>query len=412
MLLDAPDYDFQDFHQLVDLQISRVPVVRSRAFKKLFATLNLLSFIILHYSKDNNNLHPARECLTYLVLKVWSWILQNKLDTKEAVLIEYRKLIRIHHDMLDEYFQKTLPSAKIENGLYSQQGGFFEAIGYPLRSFEYLNYLTYLMQARKYWPNFTSPPTLAKDKALGKAGRLLLKEIIEKNDGCSRPIIDNHSIAIVNVFLYYLNDKDLQQSEINFLAEYIMKIFNNILLIKRTRNRYPELNNNLKALTEFVSTNKRPHNYTDSSTLLITVLFEFISLLNGDSIYNGFKTHFKEKFDFQIACPNIDEYDIEQLLFEKHFDEEFYVESGIELQDDIKDFKSTIQDKEIENILYRTDKAGFPYLRSLAHIYYENEFFPGEWRRLFPKKESLSEIEKKTNYIDSHSISDSDVPSN
>jgi len=384
VLLDAPEYDFQDFKLLVDFQIEKITNIKGRAFKKFFATLNLLSFMILHYSRENNNLYPARECLSYLILKVWSWVLKNQLETKEAVLNEYRKLINIYHDMLDEYFKKTLTAAKMENGLYSGQGSFFEAVGYPLRSFEYLNYLVYFMQARKYWPNFKTIPNINKDKLLGKFGRSLLREIIKKNDGCSRPIIDNHSIAIVNVLLYFLKEKNLKQFEINFLGEYLMRIFNNISLIKIIRKRYPELHNNLKVLTEFVSTGTRPHNYEDRSTLLITVLFEFVSLLNAEDIYVDFKDDFKGKIDLQIAYPNFEEYDIEQLLFEKHFDDEFYIEHGIELKDSVIDFKSMIQNKPIENINYRTDRAGFPFLRILAHIYYENEFFPNEWRSLFP----------------------------
>lgn len=391
VLLDAPDYDFQDFHQLVDLQISRITNIKGRAFKKFFATLNLLSFIILHYSRENNNLHPARECLTYLILKVWSWILKNKLEKKEAILIEYRKLLKVHFDMLGEYFKKTLPAAKMENGLYSGQGTFFEAVGYPLRSFEYLKYLVYFLQARKYWPKFTLPPSITKDRAIGEAGKTLLQKIIKQNDGCSRPLIDNQSISIVNVLLYFLKDKNLKQTEINFLAEYLISIFTYILIIKRTRNRFPELNNNLKILTEAVATNTRPHNYEDRSTILITLLFEFVALLNGDFVYNDFKDHFKGKVDLQIAVPNFNEYDIEQLLFEKHFGDEFYVEHGIDLKDDLKEFKSAIQDKPIESIKYRTDEAGFPFLRTLAHIYFENEFFPDEWRPLFHKAPNTKE---------------------
>ncbi|MET0464181.1 MAG: hypothetical protein ABW007_13545 [Chitinophagaceae bacterium] len=48
VLLDAPQYDFADFKELINLQLSKTFDIKSRAFKKLFATLNLLSVIVLH----------------------------------------------------------------------------------------------------------------------------------------------------------------------------------------------------------------------------------------------------------------------------------------------------------------------------------------------------------------------------
>jgi hypothetical protein len=218
VLLDAPSYDYSDFKHLVDLQIERVQKIKGRAFKKFFATLKLLSVIILHYSRENNNLHPARECLTYLVLKVWNWILKNKLEEKKAVTNEFRKLIAIHFEILNEYFEKTIEVAKTVDGLYSERGGSFEEIGYPLRSFEYLNYLMYFFQARKYWPKFDKAPSDAKDKVISKIQKDTLFNIIDNNDGCARPLLDNHSISILNVFLYVLNDRYVTQDDINFIG--------------------------------------------------------------------------------------------------------------------------------------------------------------------------------------------------
>jgi hypothetical protein len=388
VLLDAPSYDYSDFKRLVDIQIDSVTKIKGRAFKKFFATLKLLSAITLHYSRENNNLHPARECLTYLVLKVWNWILKNKLEEKKAVTNEFTKLIAIHFEMLNEYFEKTIEIAKTEDGLYSERGGPFEEIGYPLRSFEYLNYLIYYFQVRKYWPKFNKVPSPAKDKILSEIQKDTLFKLLDSNDGCARPLLDNHSISILNVFLYVLNDKNLTQDDINFIGgDYLVRIFNNIMIIKATKARFPELHNNPTVLTEFVSTKIRPYNYEDRSSLLLTILFELVAYFNAETIYRDFKDGIKGKVNLQTACPNWDEYNIEELMFEKHFYDEYYIEHDIQLPDKLEDFKTTLEEKLEEKHEYRTDKAGFPFLRTLAHIYYENEFFPDEWRSLFPKPE-------------------------
>jgi hypothetical protein len=389
VLLDAPNNNFSDFQALVDLQIEKIKEVKGgRALKKFFATLNLLSMVILHYSKENNNLFPARECLTYLLLKVWAWVLKNKLEEKKSTLTEYRKLVSIHFEMLEAYFEKTISVAKTEDGLYSERGGPFEEVGYPIRCFDYLNYLVYYLQARKQWPKFTNELPATKDRVLGKFHKALLMEIIDNNDGCARPLLDNHSIAILNAILYFLKDKNLTQAELNFIGgDYLVRIFNNLMIIKTIRGRFPELHNNANTLTEYVSTKTRPYNYEDRSSLLIPILFELVALFNAKSIYKDFKDGIKGKVNLQTACPNFQEFDIEQLLFEKHFNEEYYIEHNIELPDLLSDFRKAVEEKGIEKIDYRTDKAGFSFMRILAHVYYENEFFPHEWRELFSKNE-------------------------
>lgn len=394
VLLDAPNNDFNDFKQLVDLQIERINDIKGRAFKKFFATLNLLSVIILHYGKENNNLYPARQCLTYMLLQVWAWILKNKLEEKVPVQKEFRKLLSIHFDMLDQYFSKTINIAKMEEGLYSERGGPFEEVGYPIRCFDYINYLVYYLTVRKYYPKFDGAVSKGKERVLGTISKKTLGEILNNNDGCSRPLLDNHSIAIVNIFLFYLRDKNLNQEELNFIGgDYLVRIFNSLMITKTIRGRFPELHNNEKVLTEYVSTKIRPYNYEDRSSLLIPILFELVALFNADSIYLDFKEGIKGKVNLQTACPNFQEYDIEQLLFEKHFDEEYYIEHNIELPDDLTDFKNATIEKTFEEIEYRTDKVGFGFLRILAHVYYENEFFPHEWRALFTKANLVNKEE-------------------
>jgi hypothetical protein len=381
VLLDAPENDFSDFKQLVNLQIDRVTEIKGRAFKKLFATLNLLAGLILHYSKENNNLYPARECLTYLVIRTWAWILKNKTEDKTPVLNEYRKLINIHFNMLIEYFQKTLPTAITKNGLYSENGAFYESIGYSVGSFDYLNYLIYFMQARKYWPGFINQPSAIKNVNIRGYQKGLLKKIITNNDGSCRPLLDNHSIAIVNVLLFFLNDPDFTEQDKKFIESYLIKLLDNIILVKKTRNRFPLLSNDLTILAEAAATNTRPANYEDRTSLLIAYIFEFSALLGAEYAYS-FKEHFKSKIDLQTAHPYYSEFDIEQLLFEKHLDEEYYVEH-VDMTDKLEEFQKKFQKNSFPKIKYRTDAAGFPFLRTLAHIYYENELFVEEWRYLF-----------------------------
>lgn len=389
VLLDAPNYDYVDFKLLVDAQIEKVVKIRGRALKKFFSTLKLLSVIVLHYSRENDNLRPARECLTYLVLKVWNWVLKNKLEEKKAVTKEFQKLLSIHFEMLNEYYEKTIPVAIGKDGLYFDGAGPFEEIGYPLRSFEYLNYLIYLFYVRKSWPKFKTDVPALKNEVFGKIQKNILFQLIDNNDGCSRPLLDNHSIAILNVFLYLLNDKNITQQDVNFVGgDYLVRILNNIMVVKSMAKRFPELYSNANVLAEFSSTGVKPQNYEDRSSLLITILFEFIAFFSMESIYTNFRKGIDKMVDLQVAYPRWDDYNIEEILFEKHLYNEYYVgEHSIALPEDFKEFQKIVKSKFETKHQYRTDKAGFSFLRILAHIYFKNEFFPDEWRSLFEKME-------------------------
>jgi hypothetical protein len=385
VLLDAPDNDYSDFKQLLEIQFNKIDKVQGRALRKLLATLNLLSILIVHYSRENNNLYPARECITYLILRTWSWILRNNLENKKAIISEYKNLLRIHYDLLASYFKKTFTVASNENGLFAENGGPFEAIGYPLRSLDYLNYLVYFFQVRQHYPKFPMTPNKKKAMRLRKHQKKALLEIVSNNDGCCRPVVDNHLIPILNVVFFFLQHDDLTKEELLFIGQYLNSILDNLMVIKVTRDRFPELHSNVQLLAEFIANDERPDEYEDRSSLLITVLMELLAVINAESIYSSFKDGFKEKVNLQVAYPVPSTEEMEMLLFEKHMHDEYYVDTNINLPDTLKEFQDTIRTKEIPSRNYRTDKAGLPFLRTLAHIYYHNEFFPEEWRRLIPK---------------------------
>ncbi|GAL77271.1 hypothetical protein JCM19274_4984 [Algibacter lectus] len=194
---DLEDYDFKHLKELIVLQFSKSNGTSKRPLKKLFASLGLLNTLIFHYSKEDNNLVPAKECSKFLVLKTWHWILENDLQNKKPVVKEFKKLLKGQFEIFDKYFQKTFSIAKIENGLYSEYGAFFEKIGYPLRCFEYLDDLIYYCRLRNTL--FESK----KIKRLKNKQKDLIIELIDNNSGFNRPLFDNHSIPIVQLFLFF-----------------------------------------------------------------------------------------------------------------------------------------------------------------------------------------------------------------
>lgn len=380
VLLDAPDYDFSDFKQLVEKQTEKIYDVQSRAFKKYFASMNLLSVLIIHYSRENGNLYPARECVTFLVLRVWAWILRSDLHNKKGVLKEFRKLLRIHYDLLDEYFQKMSIAVEEQDGLFSEAGKQFEPIGYPLRCFEHLGYLNYFLYARMWFPTFEQGPSQKKQQLLVNRQLEYLVKLINFNDGCSRPLIDRHSVPIVATVLFFIRNKEFISDIKEHLSNLLEGILNNIVIIKNTRDRFPELYNNIEQLVEFVATGERPKGYIDSSSLLITYIFDILALIGNEEIYNFYRNEFDDKIDLQLAQCALSTDELEPLLFTKNLYNEMHVESGIRLPEIFADYKSNLKGMDLIQREYKTDLVGFPFLRLLAHIYFANDFLPEEWR--------------------------------
>jgi hypothetical protein len=383
--LDSPDNNYIDFKELVKLQFNKVNDIKSRAFKKLFATLNILNSLIYHYSKENNYLVPAKECSKFLVLKTWHWILENNLENKKPVVVEFRKLLKGQFEIFDKYFLKTFSIAKIENGLFSENGHFFEKIGYPLRCFEYLDDLIYYCRLRH-----CVFETKDKEKLITKQKDLLI-EVIENNSGFSRPLFDNHSIPIIQLFLFF-SDKDyLRQKDVNFLFNYFHKIITNLKIEKIRHNWQPELHNRINPLIEFIATGIRPKEFCDSSSILLAILLEISTIFDSEFLFSEILSFIDKDLSLQIVSIDFNTYNVENLIFEKNLHNEYYVDCIERVQDGLKllqkeadfsEFKKSILDKKEPINLYKTDKLGLSCIRYLAHSYFKNEILPEEWREL------------------------------
>ena len=387
--LDSPDNEYLEFKELVNIQFNKVDNIKSRAFKKLFATLNLLNSIVFHYSKENNYLVPAKECSKFLILKTWHWILENSLQNKKSVVKEFKKLLKGQFEIFDKYFQKTFPIARIENGLYSEYGAFYEKIGYPIRCFEYLDDIIYYCRLRNTVYNSK------KIERIKNKQKDLIIELIENNSGFSRPVFDNNSIPIIQLFLFFSDKNCLRQKDVEFLFGYIELTIANLRIEKIRHNRQPELYNNIEPIIECFATGVKPEEYCDSSSILIAILLEICLVFDNESLFKEILSFIDNDLSLQIVSIDSDKFNIEQLLFEKNLNEEYYVDciervqNGLKLlknEADFKEFKiSVIEKKEAPN-QYETDSLGLSCLRYLAHSYFKNEILPVEWRELIEEK--------------------------
>lgn len=383
VFLDVSDYNYSDFKELVNLQFEKVDEIKGRAFTKLFATLAILQTIIFHYSQENNNLVPAKECSKYLILHTWAWVLRKKLENKERIKKEMRNLLEIQFLIFKKFFQKTYSIARIKNGLYFERSGLYEEVGYPLRCFNYLDDAIYFCRLL----NFRLSNQFIRLKIFNKQKDLLI-DLIENNSGFFRPILDNHSIPIMQLFLFFANE-NLREKDVNFISSYIFKVINRVCLNKLKYSVFPDLYSRIDLTVEAVATKDKPEDYVDKSSILVAVLLELTAVFNSKEMFEELLKFTDSDLSLQIPNINHKDYDFEQLLFERNLHDEYHVESIDKLpmsfkplkdELDFELFKESILKKRKSLIEYKTDKNGFGFLRYLAHSFYKNEILPEEWR--------------------------------
>lgn len=391
--LNTSDGISNDYFELLDTIISKEIWVGnkkiSRKWQLVFETFKLISFIIYTESKTYNNLEIAKRYLTHLVLKFWFWILKNKLENDKKITFYFDQIFKFYYKVLVEYFERTIPIANFKDGLYSEHAGRYEQIGYTKRTFEYFEYLCFLYTVERHYNH----------KKNDKNIHLQLVHLINNNNVCSRPLIDIHSIPIISVLNLFIG-----LGEINNAKNYLNLVLNQIQLTKDKFDYLPDANNSIENVIKLIVTSVKPVYYSDATSPLLSVLLEYLAILDMEQEYNIISEFIKEKkIDLGIFVPHhgknsksvhliIDKYnDLEEQLFSKSvhdgYQSEMRLTKFFDKELNFSDFKVRLNNKKTEfEYDYRTNKAGYPFLLDLAHIYFQTPFFPDKWRFLHDNK--------------------------
>jgi hypothetical protein len=369
VLLDGEGNNFKDIVSLIDLQIQKIAGKKKegrRAIINLFATLRLIASMVYFYSKDCNNLLPAKFCIDTILVKTWAWILKGKKEKKTTIIKHFYSLVLLQVQIYEEYVKKILSVARLNKSMYGFESSDTEYIFYPLRCFDFLEDLTYF---------FFLTESIGRPTQKEIRNRLdTLRLVIEKNTACTMPLLDTHSISIQMVFLYIFDRSKGNEEDVHFLGKYLMDVVINITKRYQDKKMWPEMTGNRLALAR--SLYVKDDDYCCESSLLLTVIFELIAYLNIPQLYTPLKKTVEESgVNLQIAFPITDEFDIEQTLFEHRLYDEMAVQTDIKLPDTLDGFHKNYL-KKYSSIAYRSDVAGFEFMRVLAHKYYETDLFP------------------------------------
>lgn len=363
-----------------------------RKWKLNFESLKLISFIIYTESKEYNNLEIARKYVSFVVIRFWFWILKNKLENDKKILYYFNQIFIFYYRLLDEYFIRTLPIARLKDGLFSEKGGRYEQIGYTVRTFDYLFHLTFFLKL-----------TMLFDKNVDKEiARKIVADVVQANNVSARPLIDIHSITIIGILNFFIALGDLETAK-----KYLIEVCGYVTLRHRDYKILPDANNSISSVIKFTESRAKPVYYSDSTSPLLNVIMEYLVILEIEDRFFFMKKFINDnKIDLGLFVPHLNKYstsldliedkelDLDEQLFSKSVNDGYQSElkvskvdyENFELNAEINfnEFKEKLLKRKNEfEYEYRTDKAGYGFLRNLAHFHYKTPYFPDMWRGMF-----------------------------
>ncbi len=393
--LNVNDGVQRDFIELIDVLLfekeswqASYEKTLPRKWKLIFESLKLISFILYTESKEYNNLEIVKRHLTHLILRFWYWILKNKLENNKAVLAFYTQLFFFYREVLIEFFERTIPIAIIKDGLHAEKSGRYEQIGYTIRTFDYLKYLCFIINVDK---------VLLKEKFQVTNSTNKLSEVLNNNSVSAKPLIDIHSLPIMDALNLFIASNELEHAK-----TYLNEVFSYIKIRKNKYDILPDASNSIENVIKLTVTGTKPIYYSDSTSPILSVLLEYLAILDMKESYELMRDFIIEKdIDLGVFVPHHginsvsrnliedSENDLEEQLFSQSVNDGYQSELTVKDRLSSKplsfnDFKAKIQARKNEfEYDYRTDKAGFPFLKDLAHIYFNTPYFPDKWRGLF-----------------------------
>lgn len=357
----------------------RVP----RPWALTFETIKLIGFIVYRESVSNNNLGIAEKHVRQLVMDFWYWVLKNKQENRPSVKKYFEEVYALYLHVLTEYGSRVLPIALNKDGLYYPNGGAYEQIGYTLRTHDFISLMIYGL-------NNTND-----DDSNGHDTVELVNQLINQNSVSRRPLLDIHSLPILDVvLLFHKFGRD------DLAIHHIREVFGYIKFAKDNSGRIPDASNNPQNIIKLFATGVKPVYYIEETSLLLGLLAELTVIFNLEKdFYNIRDFAIKNSIDLAIFVPHHGEEsnskeliedlenDLEEQLFSKSFQNGY--QSEIQLFDERREkitfevFKNDlIECKNEFTYQYRSDKAGYEILRDLAHFHFKTPYFPDRWRCL------------------------------
>ncbi|MDE6009633.1 MAG: hypothetical protein K2G90_10550 [Muribaculaceae bacterium] len=366
---DAPGWTTRDIDQLIEHLLKACPVRKSnsRMLELTISSMALMVFMLFSEGKENGNISSAKKSIDRVVLLTWAWIIENNLETSKQILKKYFSLIELQLKIYDAYFEKLLPLAVQYKGLYMYNGMTTEKVCYPLRCFEFINdFMYYCILKFRFVQKEDIPKFYCESLEA-------IFQVMGKNSGFTMPLFDTHYLTYTLLFkLIMLWGQNGEKDWLRF-GKIISETVQNLFLRKKDSDMLPELYNNRKELAR--SLYKKSDGYTDSSSILLLRMLEFVSVMGMEDHYQLLSELIEQNHIVIQDCYPIPSEDFEVKLFRQRMYDGFSVKTPINIPPTMDEFIKQHR-RDISTVSLKTSLSPYSFLTIMAHLHYQTDWFP------------------------------------
>lgn len=279
------DYGTEEWeHQLIPnwrnfLNIALQDPIDERKLRLMPVALVILN----HYRKDVPNSYSGWiDLIEWAMLSLWQCYqdLPDKDKDKDMKMIIIKIWLQFYIFELEKYFLAIEPIFTTEHGFSTGRGGIVvSAINDAYLAYWHIGRLGILTLAPQ---EFITHETLEHEEFVQKLvnrSAAWLVECLHKNPAALRPLVDLNHIELFLIWLI-LWQSGRQRDIVEWLTELESR-----LLIRRVQKNIPvpfiESRSRMDLVAEYVATNRRPQEYTDSSSYLLLMILELCFSLDG-----------------------------------------------------------------------------------------------------------------------------------
>jgi hypothetical protein len=374
--LNLSDYDYSHFYKLLDQILAEPEKQKQRVLKKL-RLVRLCAGIIYKWSQDIDNLKPGLIASERALLITWNWIEQNKLFERDYVKIEFYNLHLLKRELGVLYFNKVSNHYKTKHSLSKYSKNYLE---YSLNSWNELGLLstiglTEIQELRyKVSLNQNEKAKLHYTSALSISNALEM--FIFNNPPLNYPEYDEYSVEIALALQLLWKTGKIEVIR-KWISNMVVAFHNNFHLFKF----FPLFRTNFDKLVDI---HNGDETYEPESSMIITIILEYVVLINNNDLYQKIRLLVHDKFpklNLQIWFATED---VESSFCSKRYSNgEGKLKHSVVIYENMEDYKKEIIEE--VDLFIKEDKfefylSGNHLIGHLASRHYRAQPFPVFWR--------------------------------
>jgi hypothetical protein len=395
VLLDANEYDYHHFYQLVNEILSHKITGKNENLKKI-RLINTCYAIITNWSVNENNTKPAVIIGERVTLLLWEWLIKSSSIHEEPdIMLEYIHLVNQKVSIDKIYFERVKDSFLVENGLAYVHS--MDHTLYALTCYEQIGIIASIGFTRLWRADLFSNNTAVIEQAQydfyeAQIIAQYLAHLIHNNSGSLYPKFDEHCIEI-NLALMFLWTMERYEDAKHWLTQLIHYVYYNF----RFKGFVPLFVTDYEELAEMEAVNNET---LPKSSIFLTTLIDWSVIMKQVGLYEQLKQIITENFpdvNLQMWFPDRT---TEEVFYQKNAMPTGNTKVSIAQHKRILDYEMEMAE---ENTLFPNEdfmsylKEGFYFLGPLAFRHYRTYVFPNYYRRLlktnfcFNKAEGLGQ---------------------